>query len=84
MKFEKDEFYNILGNASKFSFRCWLGLHNWKRNGGLNIFSSNVKEHYFKCKRCGKRKTVYITKKDKDFATDVSIYKNNMKIHRWR
>lgn len=85
----KEAFYNIFKPLviSTPSFWCWLGFHKWKRKGGLNIFSSNVKEQYFICERCRKRKTVYIPKNndiDTHEARDVSITKGNMKIHRWR
>jgi hypothetical protein len=43
---------------------CFLGLHKWKRSGGLNIYTSNVKEKYFVCTRCGNKKTVYEPKKN--------------------
>jgi hypothetical protein len=41
---------------------CTFGIHKWQRKGGLNIFSSNVKEKYYRCTRCGKNKTEYIVK----------------------
>ncbi|AKB36149.1 hypothetical protein MSSAC_1559 [Methanosarcina siciliae C2J] len=43
---------------------CLIGLHKWKRSGGLNIYASNVREKYFVCTRCGKQKTIYEPKKD--------------------
>jgi hypothetical protein len=43
---------------------CFIGLHKWKRSGGLNVYASNVREKYFVCTRCGKNKTVYEPKKD--------------------
>lgn len=41
----------------KFNFLCEIGIHKWKRAGGTSSFSSNVKEKYYVCARCGKRKT---------------------------
>ncbi|AEH61383.1 conserved hypothetical protein [Methanosalsum zhilinae DSM 4017] len=41
---------------------CLIGLHRWEKKGGHTEFSSNVREKYFMCSRCGKRKTVYEAK----------------------
>ena len=41
---------------------CILGLHKWERAGGHTYFSSNVREKYYRCKRCGRTKTEYETK----------------------
>jgi len=54
----------IFGKPKRRSILCFLGLHKWERSGGLNIYSSNVREKYFVCIRCGKKKTVYETKKE--------------------
>jgi hypothetical protein len=80
----KEEFYNIFKPALRRSFWCWLGFHKWMSVGGSNLFSSNVREKYSVCERCGRRKTVYIPKTDKQEATDASIREGNMKIHKWR
>jgi hypothetical protein len=79
----KEEFYTIFKTSSRRSFWCWLGFHKWLKCGGMNIFSSNIKEHYYMCERCRKRKTVYIPKNN--LATkDASIRKENVKIWKWR
>jgi hypothetical protein len=54
----------ISGRPKRKSLLCFIGFHKWKRSGGLNIYSSNVKEIYFVCSRCGKKKTVYEAKKE--------------------
>ncbi|HIH74042.1 MAG TPA: hypothetical protein HA306_01760 [Methanosarcina sp.] len=54
----------VSGKPSRKSVLCFLGLHKWKRSGGLNVYASNVREKYFICTRCGKKKTVYEPKKD--------------------
>lgn len=51
--------YQISGKSKRKNILCFIGLHKWKRSGGLNIYSSNVREKYFVCTRCGKTKTVY-------------------------
>ncbi|AKB71272.1 hypothetical protein DU80_05050 [Methanosarcina mazei] len=51
------------GKTQRKNILCFLGVHKWERSGGLNIYSSNVREKYFLCKRCGKKKTVYEPKK---------------------
>jgi hypothetical protein len=48
------------------SISCIIGMHNWKRKGGFNIWESNVKEYYYVCTGCGKRKTVYVPKNRKN------------------
>jgi len=54
----------ISGKTPRKSILCFIGLHKWKRSGGLNVYASNVREKYFVCTRCGKNKTVYEPKKD--------------------
>jgi hypothetical protein len=54
----------ISGKTPQRSILCFIGLHKWKRSGGLNVYASNVREKYFVCTRCGKKKTVYEPKKD--------------------
>ncbi|AKB78612.1 hypothetical protein MSHOH_2129 [Methanosarcina horonobensis HB-1 = JCM 15518] len=54
----------VSGKISGKNILCFIGLHKWKRSGGLNVYASNVREKYFVCERCGKKKTVYEPKKD--------------------
>ncbi|MDY9925786.1 hypothetical protein [Methanosarcina sp.] len=54
----------ISGKTPRRSILCFIGLHKWKRSGGLNVYASNVREKYFVCTKCGKNKTVYEPKKD--------------------
>jgi hypothetical protein len=54
----------ISGKPNRRNILCLIGIHKWERSGGLNIYSSNIKEKYFVCSRCGKKKTVYEPKKD--------------------
>lgn len=56
--------YQVSGKPQRKNLLCLIGLHKWKRSGGLNIYASNVKEKYFTCTRCGKTKIVYEPKKE--------------------
>jgi hypothetical protein len=56
--------YQVSGKPKRKNILCLIGLHKWKRSGGLNIYTSNVREKYFVCTRCGKTKTVYEPKKN--------------------
>lgn len=56
--------YQVSGKPQRKNILCLIGLHKWKRSGGLNIYASNVREKYFVCTRCGKTKTVYEPKKE--------------------
>jgi len=56
--------YQVSGKSQRKNILCFIGLHKWKRSGGLNIYASNVKEKYFVCTRCGKTKTIYEPKKE--------------------
>jgi len=56
--------YKVFGKPKRKIILCFIGLHKWKRSGGLNIYASNVREKYFVCMRCGKTKTVYEPKKE--------------------
>jgi hypothetical protein len=55
--------YQISKKPQRKNILCLVGLHKWKRSGGLNIYASNVTEKYFVCTRCGKTKIVYEPKK---------------------
>jgi len=55
--------YQISGKTQRKNILCLIGLHKWKRSDGLNIYSSNVREKYFVCTRCGKTKIIYEPKK---------------------
>ena len=46
----------ISGKPKGRSILCFIEFYKWKRSGGLNIYSSNVREKYFECMRCGKTK----------------------------
>lgn len=46
---------------------CRLGLHKWEKAGGFSQYSSNVREQYYVCKRCGERKKEVVAKKGDDF-----------------
>lgn len=54
---------NVSSKPKKNSILCMLGFHKWEKAGGVSYFSSNVKEKKYRCKRCGKMKTIYETKK---------------------
>ncbi len=54
----------ISGKPKRKSLLCFIGFRKWKKSGGLNVYSSNVREKYFVCTRCGKQKTVYEAKKE--------------------
>ena len=46
---------------------CKLGLHKWEKAGGFSQFSSNVREQYYVCKRCGEKKKEVVAKTEGEF-----------------
>lgn len=46
----------------KLIILCRLGIHKWKKAGGISSFSSNVKEKHYVCTRCGKRQNKIVPK----------------------